>query len=342
MFFINVPVGCLTLLGAYALIPRTRIKAEPFDMVGFGLLALMLCALQLLLDRGTDQDWFNSTEIIVETGLAVAAFWMFVIHTVTARQPLLPMALFTDRNFMLANGFLLIVYGVLISGAALIPPMVQLLLGYDTLEAGMMIVPRGISMLLAMMFVGRLVGKVDARLLIFAGMVCVDGAQWMMTGFDLGMDQGPLIISGLIQGTGFGLVFIPLNLVAFSTLPPHVRTSGAAMWNLFRNVGGSVAIALFTALLARNLQVNHSDLAERLDMQHVPIADMGLFERMGMSTQVMLKTMDVEVNRQAMMIAYLDDFWLMAVLTLAMMPFVFFLNPMKQVRVEKPDAAALE
>ncbi len=330
VFFINAPFGIAAFVGLLILLPKVKIKAAPFDMMGFAMIAIALCSLQLVLDRGTQLDWFESPEIMIEAGLCIAMLWMFAVHTASARAPLLPIELFRDRNFVIANLFLLVIIGIMMSSAALLPPMMQSLLGYNTVDAGLLIVPRGVAIMATMMISGRLMGKVDARIIILTGMVLVNVAQWLMTGFSLGMDRQPMIVTGLIQGFGFGLVMVPLNMIAFSTLSPTVRTSAAALYNLSRNIGGAVAISMFTAVLAHNLQVSHSDLAAHFSAIRFPFVEGGLLESMGMESGTALKMVDVEINRQAMMIAYLDDFWLMAVMTLSTLPLILFLNPMKE------------
>lgn len=329
VFFINVPIGIFAFLGILALMPRGKPPSAPFDTYGFIFLALGLGALQLVLDRGTQQDWLSSTEIIIEIATCIAMLWMFAVHTLTARNPLIPIELFRDRNFLLSNAFLFIVMGVLMSAAALLPPMLQVLFGYSTTDAGMLIMPRGISMMASMYIVGRLLSKIDARFLVMIGMLMVAASQWMMTGFSLEMDQKPVVISGLLQGFGFGFVMIPLNLLAFSTISQRVRTSAAAVWSLSRNIGGSIAISMFSALSARNLQVSHSDLTSHLTTVRFPFFEAGLIERLGVPSGAVLRMIDEQINRQAMMISYLDNFWLMSVLTFAMLPLAFFLRARK-------------
>ncbi|MGE0775049.1 MAG: DHA2 family efflux MFS transporter permease subunit [Sphingomonadaceae bacterium] len=329
VFFINVPVGICVLFGIFALLEDVKLPKLPFDAIGFSLLALGLGAMQLVLDRGTQLDWLDSIEIIIEMGACVAMLWMFAIHTATARNPLIPRSLFRDRNFVLANLFFLVTMGVLIAAAALLPPMLQTLFGYSTTHAGLMVMPRGVAMMVAMFLVGRLSQKIDPRILVATGMALIGASQWMMTGFSLGMDERPLIVTGLIQGFGFGLVMVPMNLLAFATLAPEVRTNGAAVWSLSRNIGGSITIAMFTALAARNLQVSHSDITGELSVIRYPFLEAGMLERYGMPSTAVLEMVDREVNRQAMMITYLDSFWLMAVMTFALIPLTLLLRVQK-------------
>ncbi len=341
VFFINVPIGILALAGIFALLSDIERPKVRFDAIGFSLLALGLGAMQLALDRGTQLDWLDSIEIIVELGISGAMMWMFAVHTFTARNPLIPLELFKDRNFVLANLFFLVSMGVLVAASALLPPMLQSLFGYSTTYAGYMVMPRGIAMMIAMLVVSRVANRIDPRILVAFGMALIGGSQWMMTGFSLEMDERPIIITGLIQGAGFGFIMVPMNLLAFATLPPQFRTSGAAVWSLSRNIGSSLTIAMFTALAARNLQISHSDLAGTLSQIQYPIMQGGVAEQFGVPTILAREFLDREVNRQALMITYLDSFWLMSIMTLALIPFTLLLRVQKD-KSANPEPMIME
>jgi DHA2 family multidrug resistance protein len=340
VFFINVPVGIFAVFGMMAMLPKTKLKSVPFDMTGFAYLALALGSMQLVLDRGSQQDWFNSLEILIEAGISISFFWMFAVHTATSPNSIVPRALFQDRNFVLANIFLLGVMGVTMSAAALLPPMLQGLYGYDTTDAGLLIVPRGAAMVVSIFLVGRLASKIDARLMIGTGMVLAGIAQWEMTGFSPDMDRWPVIYTGLVQGLGIGLVIMPLNLLAFATISSELRTSAAAVWNLCRNIGGSIAIAIFSAIYAHNIQVNHSDITGNLSAIRYPILEAGLMEKLGAQGAALLAYVDAEVNRQAMLISYLDDFWLMSIFCFMLVPLTFLLRGSKT--APSPEMAVME
>jgi len=336
VFFINVPIGAIASFGAWALLRSGPRSARPFDVTGFLLLALALAAFQLVLDRGTQLDWLDSVEILIEIGVAIGATWMFIVHSATAEHPLIPLALFRDRNLMLANVFLGVSAGIMMAGAALIAPMLQRLLGYGVVDAGMMMMPRGVAMMISMMLAGRLVAKIDPRILIFGGLLISAASQFMMTGFNLEMGSWPVVLSGFIQGMGFGLVILPLNLLAFATLAPNQVTEGAALYSLFRNVGGSIAISITTALIARNLQVSHSDLSAHVTAVTLPFLESGMIEEIGLRAGQIVAMIDAELNRQALMIAYLDDFWLMAWAALCVAPLALFMSAARPARKGAP------
>ncbi len=326
VFYINLPVGIVAATGSWLLLRDTLAAKRRFDFIGFFLLAASLAAMQLMLDRGVELDWFTSTEIWIEAGIAASAMWMFVVHTTTAKDPLLPRALFADRNFLTAIMAITVIGGILVAGAALVAPMLQRLFGYPVLTAGLATAPRGVGTMLGMLIAGRLSKIIDPRITIFGGLVMIAISLWMMTGFELGMDQTPVLTSGFIQGLGLGLVVLPLNLLALATLPGARRTEAAALYNLMRSIGGSIAISVTTALLAGNIQTSHADLGANVSVTSAPWLTAGLLERMGFSGERAMTYVNAEINRQAAMIAYLDDYWLMMWAAIVVIPLALLLK----------------
>jgi len=200
VFYINVPFGILAVLGVLAYFPDTTHERKSFDFFGFAVLSLFIGTLQVLLDRGTTQDWFNSNEIRLEAVVCVVALYLFVVHTLIVEKPFIRMALYKDRNFLTGNILIFLVGIVLFATLALLPPMMQGLMGYTVLQAGIATAPRGAGTLLAMLFIGRLVGRLDVRLIIGVGFVLTAISLWMMTHFSIQMPMNSLIWSGAIQG----------------------------------------------------------------------------------------------------------------------------------------------
>lgn len=329
IFFINLPIGIIASVAIFLLLDKKSIPRQRFDLLGFALLGLGLASLQLMLDRGTQKDWFDSPEIIIEAGVSISALWMFVIHILATAKPLLPLALFRDRNYVLAVLFTVLITGIAMSGQALMAPMLQSLMGYDVMGAGLMMAPRGMGALIVMPLVTMLGRRVDPRILIGFGMALVVVSQTMMTGFDLDMGKEPIVYATFLQGIGMGFTFLPLNILAFSTIAPQLRTEGAAFYNLARNMAGSVAISLMTLLIARNLQVSHSDLGAHIGSTSVPVIGSTAIAPFGVTGGMVMHMVDGEINRQAMMIAYLDDFWLMKWAALIMLPLILLMRRAK-------------
>ena len=325
VFLVNLPVGIICTMLLLRFLPKTEIRRRKFDILGFVLLAVAVGALQLCLDRGQGEDWFDSWEIITEAGIAVGAFWMFVVHIATAKHPLFERSMFTDRNFATGLVFMVITGVLLLAGLALLPPLLQNLYGYSVLQSGFLTAPRGVGTLLSMLIAGRLTGKVDARLLVGLGVVLMGISLWMMTGFALEQPSGPVIWSGLVQGLGLGLIFVPLQSLAFETLAPQLRTTGASLLNLSRNIGGSIGISVVSTQLVRMSQVAHADMASAIG-SNVPTTAGPLLQSLGLPGNAVIALINAEVTRQAVFIAYLDDFKLMMIVTFAVLPLLLLMR----------------
>lgn len=325
VFYVNLPVGLLCLALLWALLPSRPKTRRSFDLPGFLLLATALGAFQLMLDRGPHADWFRSAEIWVEAGVAAGAFWMFVIHLATAREPLFRPGILADRNFVTGTLFLFITGLVAMSVMALLPPLLQNIFGYPVLETGTLLASRGTGVLITMAVAGRLLGKVDARLLVLLGFSILAFSLHMMTGWSLNMDWRPVVVSGFVQGLGFGFLFVPINVMAFGTLSPQYRTDAAGLLNLTRNMGSSIGISIMTAMLAANIQTSHADIAAHITQFNLPV-DPNMTLSAGPLGDAAMSLLNMEVNRQAVMIAYLDDFWLMMWATIATIPLLLLLR----------------
>jgi DHA2 family multidrug resistance protein len=325
VFYINLPVGLLAFLGILAFMPETGARRRRFDLFGFAMLSLAVGSLQMMLDRGEQLDWFASTEVVLEGTLALSAFWVFATHTATARDGFLDPRLLRDRNLLTGLAFIFVIGIILLATMALLPPMLQRLMGYPTVTTGLVLAPRGVGTMISMILVGRLVRKVDPRLLIMTGLLLTAWSLWRMTGFAIEMGQGPIVVTGIVQGLGLGLVFVPLSTLAFATLEPRLRTDAASLFSLVRNLGSSVGISVVSTLLAQNTQVNHAALAERVS-EFNPLLDQQALGLVGVDAARGFAALNAEITRQAAMIAYLDDFRLMMFVTLAAIPMLVLLR----------------
>ena len=329
VFLVNLPVGTLAAVMLLRYMPRTDLNPRKFDLFGFALIGIGLAALQLMLDRGQQLDWFQSSEILIELGLTIAAFWMFIIHTITGREPLFERHMFTNRNFATGLFFMAVTGVLLLAGLALLPPLLQRLYSYSVLQSGELTMPRGVGTLISMLTVGKLAQKIDMRALVALGMGLMGASLYMMTGFALVQDARPVILSGLVQGLGLGMLVVTIQSLAFATLEPRLRTAAASLLNLSRNIGGSVGISIVTAALTRNLQVAHADIGAHITDENAPSALGAMTQQLGLPAQSALALIDAEINRQAAFIAYLDDFKMMMWITFAAIPLVLLLKPPK-------------
>ncbi|NBO20875.1 MAG: DHA2 family efflux MFS transporter permease subunit [Rhodobacteraceae bacterium] len=307
VFLVNLPVGALALAGCWAYLPRALPKLRSFDFFGFAFLSLGLGALQMVLDRGADVDWFSAPEIWVYSFVSVTGFWVFIIHILGAERPFLDPQMFRDRNFSVGLAFIFIVGIILLASLALLPPMLSRIFGYPTMTTGMVMAPRGMGTMVSMLIVGRLVHRIDPRILVMTGLALTALSLWEMTGFSPQMDAWPVIRSGVVQGLGLGLVFVPLSTIAFSTLEARFRADATSLFSLVRNIGSNTDLGAAISPTNPVLQ------------QAIPAAAGG--------NRLWLDVIDIYlVNVQSLMLAYVDDFKLMMLVALAAMPLVLLLG----------------
>jgi DHA2 family multidrug resistance protein len=328
IFYINVPVGILCALGILVFIRPTRnMHREPFDFLGFATLSLAVGSLQLMLDRGELKDWFNSAEIWVEATIAGLGFYLFAVHTATTgERSFLNRGLLMSANFV-AGTVLMFVVGLIMSGTmVLLPTMLQNLMNYPVLTTGLVMAPRGLGTMVAMFVVAKLINRIDNRLIILLGFVLTAFSQWQMCGFSLTMGMGPVILTGIIQGFGLGCTFVPLNIMALSTLPRHILTQGTAIRSLMRNLGGSIGISILVATLAENTQIVHSRLVESLRPDNPMAQAPFLAAPFSLTTPSGMAALNAEVTRQAAMVGYVNDFKLMMIIALAALPLLLLLR----------------
>jgi DHA2 family multidrug resistance protein len=262
IFYINVPFG-IAAVAALSIFFKDTVRDHTlkFDWFGFGALSVGLASLQLLLDRGVDKGWFTSPEIVIEGIISGTAFYLFLVHMATGKKTFIPLAIFKDRNFVGGLVLMFVMGLVLLASSALLSPYLQSLAGYSVTQTGFLMVPRGFGVMFAMLFAGRLTMKMDPRLLMTVGACFLVWSVWEMTGWTPSVSTTTLTSVTFIQGLGMGLVFVPMNLVAFATLGPQFRTDGAGLTNLMRNIGSAVGVSLTTTVLSNSVQTIHAQLS---------------------------------------------------------------------------------
>jgi DHA2 family multidrug resistance protein len=342
VFFINVPIGILAFYGMWRYIrPDPGRNSARFDVFGFATLSLGLGALQLLLDRGQQNDWFSSTETWIEAVVAVIAATYFVAHTVMtpAKQSFLDYRLLKNQNYVTGLLFIFIVGLVLYATRALTPTMLENLLGYPVATTGLVTAPAGIGTMLAMLIAGRIIGKVDLRLTLLVGFLVTAFALWQMTGYSLELSESDIVWPGVIQGFGTGLVFVPLSAATFATLSPEMRAQGTSLYSLVRNIGSSIGISLVQTLLTRNTVIAHASLAERVTSGSFAWNNPAVAAAFDVRIPAGAALLDGAITQQAAMIAYIDDFWFMLLLTLLVTPLLLLIRPPRRGNiVEEPQA----
>ena len=316
VFLINLPVGIVATLGCAAYLPKSIKRIRRLHFFGFGILSLGIWALQLMLDRGGELDWFASTEIWVYLFPIISGFWAFVIHILSTDLPFLEPAMFRDRNFTTGLVFIFIIGIILLASLALLPPMLSRIFGYPTITTGLVMGPRGIGTMASMIIVGKLMRTVDPRAMVMLGLTAT--SLYFMTGFLPQMGSGPVIWTGVLQGLGLGLVFVPLSTIAFSTIDARYRADATSLFSLVRNIGSSIGISMVSLMLTRNIQINHAELGAFINPFNPVLGSVSPAAVAGNLTA--LTRMDGLVNVQAAMISYINDFKLMMLVTLCAIP----------------------
>ena len=325
VFYINLTVGLLAFYGIARYLPESRPAGIRLDLFGFATLSLAIGLLQMFLDRGEQLDWFDSTEIRLEAFGCVVAFAFFVAHTFTTiGASFFDRRLLKDRNFVTGLLFAFIVGMVLYATMALLPTLLQGLLGYPVVYTGMVMAPRGIGTMVAMLLVGRLLRHVDARAIMAVGFTLTAVALYMMTGLTLDMGSRVIIVSGVIQGLGIGFTFVPLSAVAFATLAPELRNDGTPIFSLLRNLGSSVGISVVQSMFTSGLARAHAELA--VDVNSANRALQALPAMLRPDSPTGLSILDGEISRQAAMMAYLTDFRFMLALTVLALPLLLLIR----------------
>jgi DHA2 family multidrug resistance protein len=329
VFYINVPVGILAFLGMTAFLPDSgRNAAAKLDWFGFGTLSLAIAAMQVMVDRGEELDWFGSGEIIAEAIIAVSAFYLFLVHTFTAREPFVRPSLFRDRNFTAGLSFIAIVGLTYYASLALQPPYLQNLMNYPIVSAGLVLGPRGVGTMASMLIVGKLIGPVDTRYLLALGLGLTAWSFYVMTGWTPDVSQMTIVVVGVIQGIGLGFIFVPLSVVTLSTLAPERRAEGAGLYSLSRNIGSSIGISVVNSLLTRNTQVNHAEIARNVTSVNRAFEGLAITQFWDPVSAAGRTALDAVITRQAQIIAYIDDYKLLMIATLAAIPLlIIFRKP---------------
>ena len=325
VFFINVPIGIASALALWWLLPRTPVLRRPIDMSGWLLVALALASFQLMLDRGPSQDWFGSAEIAIYGVLWACTAWMALVHLLTTERPLFPRRLFSDANFVASLVFMFLIGCVMMAVLALLPGLLQGIYGYPAVDAGLLLAPRGLGLFVSILLLGRWINRIDPRIALMIGLGLSGWSLWLMSGWSPDMPMLPIVITGIIQGVGISFTIMPVNMIAFATLPANLRTDAAGLTNLFRSIGASIGIAVCTFMLARNIQTSHAELGGQITRMSVPF-DLDRITAYGGVSEAGMRVVDGMVNKQAAMIGYLDDFYMMAILCWAAIPVLFFVK----------------
>ena len=326
IFFINLPFGIATVVGLLAFMDETEGDARlPFDWLGFAALSIGIGALQLMLDRGQQLGWFDSGEIVATAAVSAAGLYFFFAHSLTTPQPFVSFAIFKDRNFTVGLAFMFVCGVLLVASMALMAPFLQGVMGFPIIDVGLLLGTRGIGMAIGLLAAGRLMARIDPRLLMGFGLACCAASLYYTIGFSPDTATFTIVWTSILQGIGLGTLFVPLNTLALASLPVALRTQGTAMWTLIRNLGSSIGVSVVIATLGNKTILMHARLAESVTPFNQALADPAA-AMLDPATETGRALLEELMNRQAAIVAYSNDFKLMMVMTLLAFPLILLVR----------------
>jgi len=339
IFFMNIPVGILSLILTHWLVPEADTSKDdkskkPIDYLGFALVALGLGCLQVVLDRGQIDDWFGSPLITTFAIISVVSLTVLIIHELTIPDPVVDLPLLKNRSFFISNVVMFLLGIVLFGTTQLIPQMTQDLFGYDATQAGLTLSPGGLIVFVCMPLVGFLVGKVQPKYLIMFGFLTTGIALLSWTNLYTQVSFRVLVEARMFQAVGLAFLFVPINTLAYSGLPPGKSNDASALINLMRNLGGSFGISIVQTMLARRSQFHQARLVEK--MTNVNPIYYYVTHGIGNGHTTVSKIFQA-ISQQAEMLSFIDIFKVLAIAALGSIPIVFF---MKTINLNEKAPAA--
>ncbi len=333
LFLINIPLGLAAFFAILPTLPRAPNKPGGLDWIGVTALIVAVATFQLMLDRGERQGWFDSTEIVVEAFIAALAFYIFVVHCMTANRPYINLAIFKDRNYVVGCG-LIFVFGVAVfSSLFVLPLFLQNIQGYPVISAGWVVSARGVGTMLAMLSGGFLADRFQAKHLMLAGLLCVGLSNFQMTGWSADVSLDEIIWVTLVNGFGMGVMWVTLSTATFSTLAPELRVEGASLFALIRAIGASVGTSVIVMILVRSSQINYAELRDHIHAGNEALAAMRDTAILSLDSAGGLAALARMISREALMIGFLNDFVFLVAVAAVGAPLVFLLK-----RPPKPAA----
>jgi DHA2 family multidrug resistance protein len=348
IFYINLPVGILAVLLISSFVedpPYIRpLAPRRIDYLGFGLMALWLGTLQIVLDKGQQVDWFAATWVRWTALVCAAAMIAFIWREVTTGDPIVNLGILRDRNFAVGLGLIAVMGGVLYGSIALLPLFLQTVMGYPPLQSGLALSPRGIGALLSMVIVGRLVARMDTRVMIATGFAILAFATFMLSHLTLDVAMRNITTPNVIAGFAMGFIFVPLTTTAMGTLRNEQIGNATGLFNLMRNIGGSIGIAVVQTMLARDSQRQHALLVGNLSPENPAYQESYQGLRAALTPEVGAAAAADQANavlyqlflRQVALLSYVDNFRLISLICLLCVPLVFLF---RRVRA-RPGAVA--
>ena len=345
IFLINLPIAAISLVSMVVFLPATgsETKRGGFDYIGFGFFALALAAAQLMLDRGPGKDWFESHEIILYALLAGLMLYFFVVHSAYRDQPFFNPALFRDRNFMSTLGVNIAVGVGMYGPLTLLPLYLQNVQHHTAFQTGLIMMPRAFLMSLPMLIMGSVLDRIDPRFVMVLGIICGSVGLFLLGGLNVYTPPWMVIFAGSLHAIGTASIFVPMNLIAFSTLAPNLRPMASSLMMLTRTFGASLGLAFVMGYISDSSDMNFLRLIENFSPYNPNMAGPELPQMWSLESPALLKIMMLESSRQATMIAYDNAFLLLAALmmgTLLLVPLLGRRESIEEVEKELPREVA--
>lgn len=337
VFYLSMPFSILGILGAIVFIRESPKNLDrKFDIFGFLMLALALAGLQFLLDRGESEGWFGSDLIIVTAATALLAAYLFVVHSATTRNPFISPSILKDRNYMIGLGFMFLLGVLVLSMNVLMPLFLQNLRGYPILTAAMVMMPRGLGSLFGLILAGKLSGKMDPRIQIALGFASTAYSAYLFSTFTPDVGIWAFIFAAFFNGIGIGMIFVPLTAVCFWTLPVDLRTEASTFTSLLRNYGSGIGVSIVMTVLSRTQSTSHAYMTEGINPYNEAMQAPWLPEQWNILTLDGLAMLNVEINRQALALGFLNDFTLITIGAVISVPLVFLLTRSRKDKATPP------
>lgn len=333
IFYINIPVGLGAALLTWSLFRDRAHPPErvPLDRIGLALLVLWVGAMQIMVDKGKELDWFGSSEIVLLALAAGVGFVFFLVWELGAAHPIVDLRLFAQRNFLMGTVSLSIAYGVIFGNIVLLPLWLQQYMGYTATWAGLAMAPVGLLAIVLSPWVGKNVNRIDPRWLATAAFLGFGAVLWMRSLFNTQADFGTILLPTLLQGIAMAMFFIPLQSIAFSGLPPERMPAAAGLSNFVRITAGAVGTSVFTTLWESRAALHHANLSERISLNNpTAVQTLADLQHAGFSREQALALLNRMIDQQAFTMAATDLFWLSSMLFVALVALVWLSSPSAQ------------
>lgn len=334
IFYVNVPVCIMAFFMTLRYIQDSEKTKQLLDWFGLVLMGTGVGFLQIVLDRGNQEGWFQNSGILISACISAYCLIFFIIRGLSYPHNIINLRLFKDRNFTLSTLILMVFCITLFGVLALQPIFMQNLLNYSVERTGLDMAPRGLACAVSMFAISKLMNKIDLRIILITGVLFNVWGAFIMTQFSLNISEYYIIISAIIQGLGMGLIFVPVSVIALSTIPqPHIA-EGSGLFSFGRSMGSSIGISLFSTVLSRMGQNSWNRLGGFFTENNPALQQWLMTNHRSLSQPLTIQILGLKLNQQATMLAFVNCFWLSMVLMLAMIPLILLLKPPKHARME--------